>query len=663
MSESRMGRRLRMIGFAILLAGLALPGAAAPVAAVPNLTLVAATTYEVLPDEGRIIVTAEITATNRLKDSVARRFYFRTAYLAVLPGASHLAIRGGSGSPKVSVTRRAADHTELKIDLGANLASGKSTRLTLTFEVRDPGGAPDRPVRISPSLVTFDAWAFATPDTGGSSVTVILPAGYGVEIGRGPLEGPTATGDGRQAWTSGRLAAPLEFVADIAADRPADLVESRVELPMAEGAAVVLVRSWPDDPAWGVRVAALLERALPVLEREVGLPWPLTEPLAVEESLVRGGAAFAGLFEPAENRIEVAYSAPDGVILHELAHAWFNGRLVADRWIAEAFAAQYAALAAAELGVDPATPALTPDLERLEIPLNDWAPAGRDAAPTDDYGYAASAALAHEIAARAGDDDLAEVWAAVAARDGAYPPPSGDVEAVAETPDWRALLDLLEDRTGRSFEDLWRRWVARPGDLAILRERAATRAAYAATLDHAGDWHLPRSVRDALRAWRFDLAASMLEVANRVLEHRDELAREAAAAGVVPPPTLRAAFEGEAGLEAAEAEALAELATVAAIREAQASRPVAAGFVDQATVAAGLLLADPEDRLADAAAAFASGDLEAAFEAAAGAEDVWSSAATVGRGRIVSTGLLALSTLLLVGFVRQRRRGAVRAAA
>src|SRR5205814_632301 len=83
--------------------------------------------------EGRVAVAVVLKATNHLKDSVARRVFFRTAVLTVLPGTSGFRIIGGSGNPKVSVAQRAATFTNLRIDLGANLAAGKSTTLTLTF--------------------------------------------------------------------------------------------------------------------------------------------------------------------------------------------------------------------------------------------------------------------------------------------------------------------------------------------------------------------------------------------------------------------------------------------------------------------------------------------------------------------------------------------------
>jgi hypothetical protein len=401
--------RAAAIAVALLL-GLVPALAPAPVAAAtPNLTIVGETTYDVQPDANRVRVTVDLRATNHLRNTATKRFFFRTAILTVLPGTSGFKLRGGSGNPRVTVARKTKTYTNLRLDFGFNLAAGKSTNLTLTFDLKDPGGAPDRPVRISESLTSFAAWAYATPETPGATVAVRMPTGYSVSIGRGPLKGPSPDGASHERWTSGRLQSPLDFVADVVADRPSDLTEVSLDVPLREGPATILLRSWPDDPEWRDRVTSLLERALPILEREIGVAWPVEGSLAVQEALVRTTGGYAGLYAPSDRRIEIAYTASDGVILHELAHAWFNGRLVADRWTAEGFASYYAERAAAELDIEADAPVPPPDPDAGTIPLNDWGPSGTADADEETYAYAASLGLAEAIAGRAGADALRTV--------------------------------------------------------------------------------------------------------------------------------------------------------------------------------------------------------------------------------------------------------------
>lgn len=637
-----------------------LPGLApAPVeAATPGLTITSVASYDVKPEEGRVAVTAKLTATNHLKNTITRQYYFRTAFLTVQPGTSDFRLTGRGGAN--ATVRDATDtFTSIKLDFGANLAAGKSTSLTLTFNIRDAGGEPDRPVRISPSLVTFGAWAFATPNTPGSSVAVQFPTGYQVTVGRGPLTGPIADEAGHDQWTSGPLAKPLEYVADIAADRPVTYAEKRIDVPLAAGSAAVVVRSWPDDPAWGDRVASLAEHALPILEREIGVPWQFGQPLAVNEALVHGGAGFAGVFDPADARIDVSYAASDTVVIHELAHAWFNGRLVADRWAAEAFASYYAELVTRELGLDirpldPVEP--TPD----SIPLNDWGATDTETPENEQYAYAASLELAREIATRAGPDALRNVWSRAARGIGAYQPDPSAEEQVEGAPDWRGLLDLLEEQTGKEFGDLWQKWVARPQDLAALDGRATARVAYAQTVQLAGDWRLPISIRHAMRAWQFDAAGDLLAAADHVLGQRTTLAAAAAAADARLPDSLREAFEGTDGLAAAAAEAASEQSAVEMIAAADSAQAAEKDFPDALFARVGLLTRDPSVELGAARVALLVGDVDGAQRSAQSAHDAWANAANVGRSRIVSLVLLAVALGIFVGLVRRaRRRGHV----
>jgi hypothetical protein len=422
---------------------------------------------------------------------------------------------------------------------------------------------------------------------------------------------------------------------------------------------ILVIRAWPDDPAWRARVGDLFVRALAVLGAEIDAPWPFTEELTVEETLVRKGGEFAGTFDPAAALMRVGHTASAGVVLHEAAHGWFNGRLVADRWIAEAFAAYYAERAAAvlELAIE------SPELGRVPIeatlPLNAWPAAGTASAAQDDYGYPASLTVAREIAALVGDEGLRETWVAAATGMPAYQPGAAagtggpPSETGAPPPDWRALLDLLEDRldpgAGAALERLWRRWVIRPDDALLLDARSDARAAYTAAVVAAAPWTLPRTIRDAMRTWQFETALRLLRSADAVLRQRAFLVAAADVAGLNPPDALRRAFEGEGGLDAAAAEAATELAVMGLIQDVAAERIAEPGLLDRL----GLIGEDPDASLDTARAAFEAGDLDRAIEAAAEAEAAWQAVPELARGRVISAALLLVAALFLLRLVKQ----------
>ena len=671
--------------------------AEAPVAAAatPSVTLVTTSTYDVLPAEHRVAVTVAITATSHLSDTITRHYYSDRAYLAVIPSASNFHLTAATGSPSVGVSSRSAAGTVLVLRFGSTLGAGRSLGMTLTFDIADPGGTPDRALRISPSLVSFQAWAYGTDGIPGSSVRVRLPKDYAVVVGRGPLTGPTGAADEHVTFDSGVLPTPATFVADILADRPGTLVDNVREVEVGGQSVLLRLRSWPDDPAWRKQVADLLSPALPALATDIGLPWRLGDELEVRETLPKradggsggggtgggtggtggsvGNPGDAAALDPAASRLDVAYIANPTSILHGAAHAWFNGDLVTDQWIADGFAALYAERAALVMKVEIASPAMTADALAKAVPLNAWVPGG----PSDAYAQAAALALARSIAGTVGDEALRAVWADVARGVPAYRPaatttggPTGSVgaagsgaaagapDAIAGPADWRTLLDLLEAHSGTSMDGLWRRWVVRPADAALLDARAVSRQRYEAVLAAAGDWSLPGSIDQAMRAWQFEAANRELDAAASVLRQRDQIAAAARAAGLVPPSSLQAAFQGGDSLSGAAAEAVTELAVITTFVEAASKRPASPDIPTRI----GLLGTDPDTDLAAAATSFANGNLDDTLRFAAAARATWVATPDVARGRIISGALLAVTVVLIAwAFVQARRKRAARA--
>ncbi|HET9615520.1 MAG TPA: hypothetical protein VFP22_11970 [Candidatus Limnocylindrales bacterium] len=644
---------------AIGLVPAGLPGAAPSVVAASGLTTTADARYVVDPAAHRVHVSVALSATNHLKDTKTHRYYFDRSFMAVPPGATGFRISSGGAAPKVAATSRRPTYTLLRIDFGKQLAAGATRIFNLTFDLPDPGGAPTRATRIGTSLVTFSAWGLGSDGATGGSVTVVFPAGFTVDVSAAGLSGPRPDTAGNLVFSTGRLANPLTFVAAFAADRPSAFTETTLSIPIAGKPVAVTIRAWPDDPAWAKRVGGLLTRGLPALADAIGLPWTIDGPLIVQEAVSRSSTGFSGRYDPTTGTIQVAYYADPFVVLHEAAHAWFDGRLLADRWATEGFSSFYAIQAAGAIGLKGVTgDVLTPALEKVRIPLNSWGGPAADGSTTsvDDAELATALRVATDTAKLAGPDGLRAVWRAIADGRAAYQPvgPSAALERSTDAPDWRGLVDLFAEQASVDVTPIWSSWVVRPADAALLADRAGTRSTYAAVVARAGSWQLPRVVRDALRVWQFGQAGELLASATRALDARDAVDAAATAAGLTRPSTMQTDFEGPRGFAGATAEADAELAAIAAYRDAAAARPADAGVLARV----GLWNSDPDALLAQAGAAFGAGNLQTTVSDAALARAMWTGADGVGRNRILAVGgllaALLLGSWLVVRWYRDR---------
>ena len=472
-----------LLGIPLALAPI---GAASVAAAGNQLTLVGAATYDVQPEHRRVHITVDLTATNRAKGTLTTGYVYDRVNLSVLPGTSGFRATDGGTRVGVSVLSHAASATLLSIHLAKRLASGKSASIRLSFELPDPGKPASRPVRIGPSIAAFPVWAYGSRGTPGSSVTVRFPAGFKVSSATGRLGKPSTAADGTTTLSSPFLADPYALSGYVLADRAGAYLETPVDVTVDGVAAHFAVRGWKDDPAWTKRTTALLKKAIPSLGKTIGLAYPRTDTIAVEEVVARSIDGLAGVFDPASNTIRIAYTAGPEVLVRQAAHLWFDGSVLADRWAVEGLATLAADGAAKQLGLATPTNPAIPASASAAFPLNDWvADPGRGAtvAAIETYGYAASARLVRLIAARAGPDGLQAVLRAAAAR------------ATTSGPtDWRGLLDLLKTEAGVDATDLWRTWVVRSSDAALLDTRARLAFERAALVGEAGQ--LDRLTRD-----------------------------------------------------------------------------------------------------------------------------------------------------------------------
>jgi len=637
---------------AALLAGVA--SAPAPAAAAQlDLSYTSSSTWTADPVAGRVHVHAFVTVVSHTVDAGGRRFFYDNLLMTLPPATAGFEAAGMDGKPlEASVQSTARSGVALLVALGRRLYSGDTDAFELTFDLVDSGGSTDRDLRLRSNIVSFPVAAFGSPGARGSNVTVLFPAGFTVQEEYGDLT--RSPGTGQTVFVSGVLDDAGTLSAWFTAVRPVPQTDFSVRYARI-GSLRVTLRYWSYDPGWADQVQRVLESGYPVLREAIGLGDPTGSVLTVEEASTQEIGGFSGLYDPATGQVSVSYLADPFVVLHEAAHMWFNDDLSTDRWIDEGFASYYAQQALRSLGMVDHSPVLTDRLTQAALPFNDWASAGQPGSAADGYLYAATLEVARQIGLEAGPGVLRTVWTDARSGTAAYQPLTGPrTETVVKGDlDWRRLLDLLEQKTGRSFQAIWRNWVISPGQSSLLRQRSSALTSYADAQGAAGSWNLPPEVRRSLDLWQFDTTTALVGQVHNILDQRDQVARLSSQEGTKPPATLRAAFETSIG--AASNEAANETGVLGELLAARQARANSEG----ATRALGLLGADPEADLAAARASFATGDLGRAMTLASQARQAWEGAATSGQIRLIGA-LLALAGLILLLFamslVRPSRR-------
>ena len=625
-----------------------------------GLVVVAQTRYEAVPEERRVHATIDAVATSYTPNPADGLAYYPDVTFQVQPGATHVAATSSGQPLAVALNASRPDSVGVRVTFAKGVFFEQSYAYQVSFDLPDPGGAPARNLRISPSIVAFPIWAFGSSREPGGSVTVILPSGFNPSVQGENLVASTGS-TGQIILSTISLPDPFNFFAYVSADRPGAFGDTLLSVPVGGKPASINVRSWQDDPDWGTVMSKLMTDGLPALQRLVGLPYPAPGTLVVEEAATSRLGEYAGVYNNLTASIRIRYDADAYVALHEAAHVWFNADLFRDRWIGEAFAEFYGEQAAKSIGASGAAFDLTDKLLVNRIPLNDWGAIGAVDIGVEEYAYAATYHLALLIFARTDLAGLQAVWRGVSKAEMAYQPVHGDgtpqTGVDLHLAGWQELLDLLDARTGATFDDLWTAWVVNSQQQPFMVARSAARKHYAAVVTQAGPWNLPTDLRYAMGSWQFDAAEADLVLADAVLTTRDRIAAQASGLGLTPPAALQQAFEGKSGLPAAKQEAGLEITALAAISKAADRLAQKSSLLESI----GLLGSDPRVDLDAARTAFeadqpdaATRDAERALAVRGGAEEVGKTRALLGGG-----GFLVLSGGILVS-VRVRRGRRVR---
>jgi hypothetical protein len=627
------------IGLAVAL--VAGPGQAEPARAA-EYTLESSAAYEVRPDDREIRVRVDLSFTNTTPDPDGQFSLFDELRLAIHDRAEAVTATDADGDLDVAVDEDDGV-TVVTIELREGLRFDESIDIELRYRLAD---GDDSEVRVGPSLVVFPAWGFGTS----SEVTVTLPDGFEVRVDGDPL---TAAEGGE--LTSGPIDDPTAWLARVTGIGTGDFVPFEATVPLDGGTADVLVRAFADDPDWGEATRDLVVQALPLLEREIGLPYPLLGRLVLTQSVPADSSGFG---EPATRRaeIEVAYDQPDFTVVHQLAHLWLDP-LVDARWIAEGMASDFAARVAADLDVDPPFDPVAEAERRADdaLPLDAWR-SGSDR-DTARFGHPASWALIAELRDEIGDEAFRAILVRTAASIGPYDDSELDASpagaAASRAPlTSRSLLDQVASVSGVDMAERFEASVLTDADVGLLPTRETARTAFADLVVSAAGWGAPDPVRAAMTDWAFADATTLIDASEAWLDDRNALLADIERVGLSRPERLPQVFRSYGG----GAEAIDELAAERSVVDAYAAAADRVNAPRSLLARLGLVGgADPSAQLGLAHGRFADGDLPGAIESVDQAVRVLDAAETTGLVRVVSLGLVVIGLAAVAVTVFRRR--------
>lgn len=652
-----------VVALAFVTTALAMPSAVPVAHAADGLEVVADTTYRVDIDDAVVRVRIDVLLTNRTPDKVVStasgtattRYYFNELYLWIHDEGR--SIRATSGGSSVGTSIKKIDGSRRLTVRYSPIYYQGAVRIRIEYDL--PGGAPrsSSDIRVGAAFATFTAWAWG--DEGKATVRIVMPKGF-TDAGYGdPLT--TSTVDGRTVLAAEPAGPPFEWFAVIVAERPSALTNIRIGTPSEP----IVIHAWPDDRAWRARVAEVLSKGVPALKSLIGLEWPVAGTLDVYQVHTPLLEGYAGFYDPSEDEIRMSEDLDPQVMIHEAAHAWFDGQFVDERWITEGLAETYSEKVLETIesdGADVVLPSVSPS-DAAAFPLDTWPePSSIDDEATDareTFGYDAAWTVMRQIVREVGDERMREVFSAIEAQTIPYRG-EGEPEVLTRRADARRFLDLVEEVGGaRDIADLYRTWVLGPFEAGRLDDREAARARYGALDAEGGSWAVPEGIRRSMAGWSFESSGTFMDVADEVLAARDALRAVEARLGRASPSDIEHAYQ--------DARAEADLVVLTSDLEARAV--VASGLIATREamaaertplVAIGLLGELPTSGFDAGLAAYGSGDLDGATSGAATSMALLTAAEAAGQGRLIATVVATLGVILLLFAIavvirRQRR--------
>ncbi len=438
---------------------------------------------------------------------------------------------------------------------------------TVRYELESTDGRSSEGTRVNDAMIGFHL----RPNLERATFRIELPRGFVANVG--PAFVPRLVGEETLEYTLTEIDNDEIWGLWFVAFRDSGLIGRQVAVGDGQW---IEVAGWVDDPEWMDFTARHVEDGVPALRRLIGQPWPASE-LRLVESVAPAQEGYGGWYDLRASEIAVPDTLDAEVLLHELAHAWFNDTLFEQRWMIEGFAEAYAQAAGEVLDADE-TPIVEPGTAPLGFDgLNTWRSrfSFEDTWDVEYYGYRASSWVIDRLRDEIGDDGMVAALAPMF--DGRHPYAVDADRRATGSNDWRRLLDMVELHGGSSdAEALFRRYVVTPSQERRLDRRREAMTSYARFEAEVADGDraaVPRGIRYAMSDWNFEAAGRGIDRAIETRQWYDELDRRARSLGMVLPAHLDQLYrDAEVGFRSLDV-ALADTGQVLDVLEARAGGP------------------------------------------------------------------------------------------
>ncbi|MGA8045489.1 MAG: hypothetical protein WCA30_04410, partial [Dermatophilaceae bacterium] len=519
---------------------------------------------------GAITMTLRNVAPDETTDDGSVRFFFYDAYGIPLPAETQ-DVRAVSGGDELVVERLPIEGQSgfrlFQIQF-PDLLFGDSRTIELSFTLEGQPPRSEDPTRIGPGYATFSV--FGPGDPGSNTVEVVVPDDLTVDSTSDSFtEAPGS--DGTTVYTSREDNLAPGFAATMSV-RSSEVGEGRA---VTVGGVPLVLVPYPNDPEWADFIEERADVGLPVLVGLVGQEWPgeIDRIRQDSGSQVRG---FEGWYSTREREIVLGEALDDGVLFHELAHAWVNTSTIEDRWLSEGLAELLAEETAERTDGTFTRPEEVDATDEAAVPLQTWDESpGFRGTDGDAWAYPASYQVVTALVAGLEDEALPELLADVVTATSPWDLPGRRTLSggALRTTTFLDLLAAHETPTvaDGSAQSLYVNWVLTDEDAARLVDRAEATDAYT-SFAAGGPWGPPLAIRASMAQWDYPGALALMV-------ERSELPAAAAAVqelsertGTELPERIRSGYEDADSEQELNAAAAAVATATDALRRYEEAR-------------------------------------------------------------------------------------------